>query len=42
MINMSARREEITYKELLEAAEFFEDAPEAGSEEWILARKFVD
>lgn len=42
MINMSARREEITYKELLEAAEFFEDDPKVGNEEWILARKFVE
>jgi hypothetical protein len=32
----------ITYKDLFQAAESFEEDPEAGSGKWILARKFVD
>jgi hypothetical protein len=37
-----ARDTKITYKELFEAAEIFEEDPEVASEKWILARRFVD
>ena len=37
-----ARDTKITYKELFEAAEIFEEDPEVRSDDWILARKFVD
>lgn len=32
----------ITYQELFDAAEFFEEDPRARSNDWVLARKFVD
>jgi len=37
-----ARESKITYQELFDAAEIFEEDPEARSYDWIMARKFVD
>ena len=37
-----ARRSSITYKELLDASESFQEDPYARSNDWIVARRFVD
>ena len=37
-----AREKEITFKELFEAAEIFEEDPRAYNETWISARRFID
>jgi len=37
-----SREEKVTYQELFEAAEIFEEDPDVRSDDWVLARRFVD
>ena len=37
-----ARERKITYKELLDSSEIFEEDPDSGSDAWVRTRRFVD